>query len=85
MKSDYCMDLSNEFKTPVSLIQGGTCRRDTEKQHDGEDKSRALINLDILSRESENLLFLSTEFFSALSISYSPKPAKQIPDDMVFL
>ncbi len=82
MKSDYCMDLSNEFKTPVSVIRGlvDILKCNIEK----EDKSRALINLDILSRESENLLFHIDGILSALSIRYSPKPAKQIHDDMVF-
>ena len=81
MKSDYCMNLSNEFKTPVSVIRGlvDILKNNIEK----EDKSRALINLDILSRESESLLFHIDGILSALSIRYSPKPAKQIHDDMV--
>ncbi len=81
MKSDYCMDLSNEFKTPVSVIRGLV--EILKNNIEGEDKSRALINLDILSRESENLLFHIDGILSALSIRYSPKPAKQIHDDMV--
>lgn len=81
MKSDYCLNLSNEFKTPVSVIRGliDILKNNIEK----EDKSRALINLDILSRESENLLFHIDEILSALAIRHSPKPAKQIHDDMV--
>ena len=81
IKSDYCMNLSNEFKTPVSVIRGlvEILKNNIER----EDKNRALINLDILSRESENLLFHIDGILSALSIRYSPKPAKQIHDDMV--
>ncbi len=75
------MNLSNEFKTPVSVIRGlvEILKNNIER----EDKNRALINLDILSRESENLLFHIDGILSALSIRYSPKPAKQIHDDMV--
>jgi len=81
MKTDYCINLSNEFKTPVNIILGliDILKKNIEK----EDKSRALINLDILSRESENLLFHIDEILSALAVRYSPKPTEQIHDDMV--
>ena len=61
MKSDYCLNLSNEFKTPVSVIRGliDILKNNIEK----EDKSRALINLDILSGNRKICCFISTKFF----------------------
>ena len=50
---DFCMNLSNELKTSITIINELTdsLKNNVEK----DNKIRAQINLDIISRETENL------------------------------
>lgn len=66
LKSDFYTNITHEFKTPISIIIG---LAEKLKKTIGESKSaHNLIDLDIIGRQSENLLFLVNEILTVSKI-----------------
>ncbi len=66
LKSDFYTNITHEFKTPISIIIGLV---EKLKKTIGESKSaHNLIDLDIIGRQSENLLFLVNEILTVSKI-----------------
>lgn len=69
LKSDFYTNITHEFKTPISIIIG---LAEKLKKTIGESKSaHNLIDLDIIGRQSENLLFLVNEILTVSKIQSS--------------
>ncbi len=66
LKSDFYMKITHEFKTPISIIVGLV---EKLRKTINEGKSaHNLIDLDIIGRQSENLLFLVNEILTISKI-----------------
>jgi len=78
---DFCMNLSNELKTSITIINELTdsLKNNVEK----DNKIRAQINLDIISRETENLQLYCDEILSSLSLKQENNHVKIVHDDIV--
>jgi AraC-like DNA-binding protein/CheY-like chemotaxis protein len=78
---DFCMNLSNELKTSITIIHEliDSLQNNIEK----ENNIRAEINLDIISRETENLQLHCDEILSSLSLKQQNNFIKIVHDDIV--
>ena len=71
LKSDFYMKITHEFKTPITIILGLAEKlKNTIKD---DQKIKNIIDLDIISRQSENLLFLVNEILSVSKIKSQNK------------
>ncbi|MEA4905646.1 MAG: response regulator [Petrimonas sp.] len=71
LKSDFYTNITHEFKTPISIIIG---LAEKLKKNTSESKSpHNLIDLDIIGRQSENLLFLVNEILTVSKIQTSKR------------
>lgn len=81
IKSDFYINIFHEFKTPVTIITGLIERfRNKMENHDLLKDS---IDLDILSRQSQNLLSLINEMSSATDMQKIEKCSNTIHDNIV--
>ena len=71
MKSDFYMKITHEFRTPITIIRGLAEKLKTTVKED--QKIRNIIDLEIISRQSENLLFLVNEVLSVSKIKSENK------------
>lgn len=81
LKSSFYINISHEFKTPVNIIMGLVER--LKKHFDNESSYNDLIDLDILSRQSENLYLLIDEIASIATVQENEKPPKTVNDNVV--
>jgi len=71
MKSEFYMNITHEFRTPITIIRGLSEKlRNTIKE---DQKIKNIIDLEIISRQSENLLFLVNEILSVSKIKSQQK------------
>lgn len=78
---DFCMNLSNELKTSITIIHELV---DSLKNNiENDNKVRAQINLDIISRETENLQLHCDEILSSLSLKQENHYIQIVHDDIV--
>lgn len=71
MKSDFYMKITHEFRTPITIIIG--LAEKLQNSISNGQSTRNLIDLDIISRQSENLLFLVNEILSVSNLRSQSK------------
>jgi len=81
LKSNFYINLSHEFKTPVSIIIGLVER--LKKKTDGKTKDNDLIDLDILSRQSENLYLLIDEIATIAQVQENERSIKPVNGNVI--
>ncbi len=81
IKSNFYINLSHEFKTPVSIIIGLVDR--LKKKTDGKTKDNDLIDLEILSRQSENLYFLIDEIATIANVQENERSIKAVNGNVI--
>lgn len=81
MKSDFYLSLSNDFKTPVSIISGliERLRITAEKRGDEHD----LVDLEILTRQSENLYMLVNQIASISTLEQNREDPTHLNGDLI--
>jgi len=81
IKSNFYITLSHEFKTPVSIIIGLVDR--LKKKTDGKTKDNDLIDLEILSRQSENLYLLIDEIATIANVQENERSIKPVNGNVI--
>jgi len=81
IKSNFYINLSHEFKTPVSIIIGLVDR--LKKKTDGKTKDNDLIDLEILSRQSENLYLLIDEIATIANVQENERSIKPVNGNVI--
>lgn len=80
IKSDFYINISHEFKTPVTIITGLIER--LRNNLDTNDLHRNSTDLDILSRQSQNLLLLIDAISSATNKQKNRSPGSIMHDNI---
>lgn len=81
LKADFYMNISHEFKTPVNIILGLTDQ--LKRNFENGNATKNAIDLDVISRQSENILFLLDEILSMSKLHEQDKPAKRVKGDII--
>lgn len=81
LKSNFYINLSHEFKTPVSIIIGLVER--LKKKTDGISSENNLIDLEILSRQAENLYLLIDEIATIANVQENERSIKPVNGDVI--
>lgn len=75
MRTDFFMKITHEFKTPISLIIGLTDK--LRRNLNENNRSESLIDLSIISRQSQNLLYLVNEILNFSKMQLENKTQRQ--------
>ena len=78
-KSDFCLNVSQEFKTPVSIIIGLIDRLNTNTSKEQNNSAE----WEILNRQSENLQLLINELSSIANLQEYKSQKKMVYGNIV--
>src|SRR5690606_6446660 len=80
-KADFCLNVSQEFKTPVSIIIGLIDRLNKSIISNKEQKN--IVELEILNRQSENLQLLIDGVSSIANLQEVKKQKKMVYGNII--
>lgn len=79
-KADFYSSLSHDFKTPVNIISGLADRMRMSAEKRGDEHE--LVDLEILTRQSENLYMLVDQIASISTVEQHSDEVKSINDNL---
>ncbi len=83
LKSDYFMNLTQEFKIPASIIVCMVDRLKKSLEEDVKNKKICMTDLDILTSQSKNLFLLIDEITTADQLKEENEPIKMMNGNII--